>query len=342
MLQQAMEMIRQHTMAADALAGKPLAADAAADRNSPHTSDSEMSAVESLTGMKRGRLAGAHSAAASAAGFSKPATAAFRPRRGLAASSAADLHALNNMSGTTTGSLKTTSSGCALMAALEGAAANAARRSPSQPRGAAEPPRRIDLMRAPGSAESTEGPPAVAAVSAPISTAQQHALVNRILVSMGHLPLSSSTLAMIMAKTGPSAAVKAESPEGSPLGHSYGASGTMLDRSHDRLVAARAADRGRLDLEQDPNQQVRSVPRYGLAAMTTLPSAQYLVLLGKGRSSPSCWYCPARVGVHKQGLDRYTEGQNSVESRLDMCRARPGAERFRGPGGHVRRAVSGG
>ena len=243
-LQQAMDMIRQHAMV-NALMGKAAAVDPSAERQSPHTSDSEMSAVESLTGMKRGRLG--HTAAGV-----KPAD---RPRRGIAASSAIDLHALNT-SGTTTGSLKTNSSGCALTAALEGAAA-ARLRLPSQPQ-AAEEPRRIDLMRAPGSAESTEGP--APAAPPPLSTAQQQALVNRILVSMGHPPLSSANLAAIMGNTG--TAAKCESREQSPVeaNRALCASPRAADSLDRRSVPdARASVSSGYDLEQASVQQVSSV-----------------------------------------------------------------------------------
>ena len=195
---QAMELMRQHATNGRlmSMVGKPAPVDIPADRGSPHTSDSEMSAVESLTGMKRGRLG--HEAAAGA-GLSP----AGRPRRGLLP---ADVLAANNSG--TTGSLKTNSSGCALTAALEGAAA-AARRSPPHPRSAAQQPsQQVDLIRAPGSQESLDA----SVAGPPLSTAQQHALVNRILVSMGHAPLTSSTLAAIMAKTGPKQGSPPQSP----------------------------------------------------------------------------------------------------------------------------------
>ena len=241
-------MIRQHAMV-NAFMSKPAAADPSPDRHSPHTSDSEMSAVESLTGMKRGRLG--HGAAR--------VRLADRPRRGTAASSALDLHALNTSG--TTGSLNTNSSGCALTAALEGAAPRL--RSPSQPQAAAEP-RRIDLMRAPGSAESTEGPPG-AAGPPPLSTAQQHALVNRILVSMGHPPLSSTNLTAIMGSTG--AADKSVSPDRSPVEGARGSSPFSNCLSLDRhsVQDARAAARSGYDLEQDPAQQVRDIYRRALS-----------------------------------------------------------------------------
>jgi hypothetical protein len=163
--------------------------------------------------------------------------------------------AANNNSGTT-GSLKTNSSGCALTAALEGAAA-AARRSPPHPLSAAQQPSQLDLMRAPGSQESLD----VSVAGPPLSTAQQHALVNRILVSMGHAPLTTSTLAAIMAKTGPKPASPPQSPslvDPSVRGGSGFAMGQMLLGGP--RMSGDGADPSRgfgHDLERVPTQQVR-------------------------------------------------------------------------------------
>ena len=238
---QAMELLRQHATNARLVGvGKPTPVDVSADRGSPHTSDSEMSAVESLTGMKRGRLG--HAATAVGAGFSP----SGRPRRGAAS---AEPQLGGNNSGTT-GSLKTNSTGCALTAALEGAAA-AARRSP--PRASGQP-LQLDLMRAPGSSESMDA----SVAGPPLSTAQQHALVNRILVSMGHAPLTSSTLAAIMAKTGPKPASPPLSPPSLVDPSVRGGSGFAMDQMT-RHVSGDTAGAGVVlcpDLEQAPAQQV--------------------------------------------------------------------------------------
>ena len=283
-----MELIRHHATNGRLMGmAKPAPSNnVPADRVSPHTSDSEMSAVESLTGMKRGRLGHAGAAAG-------------RPRRSL---TAADVHAANNNSGTT-GSLKTNSSGCALTAALEGAAA-AARRSPPRSRPAAM---QVDLARAPGSAESLEA----SVAGPPLSTAQQHALVNRILVSMGHAPLTSSTLAAIMAKTGPKSG---SSPPQSPslLDPSVrGGSAFVMDQlalEGRRLSGDGAAPSRKSchDLERLPCQQVcgffQPAPCVSCVLCRPQPMQQAICLrlLNAAGLLSSCWTRRLHIASSRQ------------------------------------------